>query len=213
MASVIGTPEQFQVISQKITVKFDDLIRQALKRGQSMISYADYKLNSPKRFQELHQVLGDLEKAMSEPYQFSVFAADRISRSVNFGLVTTYRQEWVPKNYQVGELVKTVPLAPKEVRRLPRKWQYTKAGLRSKSTIISRLSRPTVRRHLMLRARLSKRRKRRLISKALRRGASMLRSQMRKLPPPSGGFRPVPGSRSNTCRAASSFVSRLAVSI
>jgi P-type Mg2+ transporter len=28
-----------------------------------------------------------------------------------------------------------------------------------------------------------------------------------------GGFRPVPGSRSNTCRAASSFASRLAVSI
>jgi hypothetical protein len=115
------TPEQYQVIVNAINLYYDDPLRQALKRGQSMITYADYKLNSRERFQELHQVLGDLETSMSEPYQFSVFAADRISRSVNFGLVTTYRQEWVPKNYQVGELVKTVPLAPKEVRRFTKK--------------------------------------------------------------------------------------------
>ena len=58
---------------------------------------------------------------MSEPYRFSVYAADGVDRSVNFGLVATYRQKWELQNYQVGELLKTIPLAPKEVRKFTRK--------------------------------------------------------------------------------------------
>jgi hypothetical protein len=37
--------------------------------------------------------------------------------TVNFGIMVTYRQTWEPQLYQVGELVSTIPLAPKEMRR------------------------------------------------------------------------------------------------
>ena len=41
--------------------------------------------------------------------------------SINYGILVTYRQKWQPINYQVGELVKTIPLAPKEVRKFSKK--------------------------------------------------------------------------------------------
>lgn len=46
-------------------------------------------------------------------YAFKVFP----EASINFGLLLTYRQEWNPLGYQVGDLMKTIPLAPKEIRR------------------------------------------------------------------------------------------------
>jgi len=61
----------------------------------------------------LYQLLTKLEKLISERYAFDVFAKN----SVNFGVMVTYRQKWAPQNYQVGELVSTIPLAPKEIRR------------------------------------------------------------------------------------------------
>lgn len=61
----------------------------------------------------LYLLLGDLEKLLSEPYAFHVFKRD----SVNFGIRVTYRQKWEPLSYQVGDLVSTIPLAPKEIRR------------------------------------------------------------------------------------------------
>ncbi len=61
----------------------------------------------------LFQLLTRLEKMLRERYAFDVFAKD----SVNFGILVTYRQTWVPENYQVGDLVSTIPLAPKEIRR------------------------------------------------------------------------------------------------
>lgn len=47
-----------------------------------------------------------------EPYAFHYFAPD----SVNYGILTTYRQELRPLTYQVGDLVATIPLAPGETR-------------------------------------------------------------------------------------------------
>jgi len=61
----------------------------------------------------LTQLLNGLDKALAEKYAFDVFAAD----SINFGVLITYRQKWVPRHYQVGDLVSTIPLSPKEVRR------------------------------------------------------------------------------------------------
>lgn len=74
--------------------------------------------------------LEDLEDRLSESYVFDIFAAgstiekDPIegnvkvnAQSINFGILVNYRQEWKPINYQVGDLVSTIPLAPKEVRR------------------------------------------------------------------------------------------------
>jgi hypothetical protein len=61
----------------------------------------------------LYQLLTKLEKMLRERYAFDVFAKD----SINFGIMVTYRQKWIPETYQVGDLVSTIPLAPKEIRR------------------------------------------------------------------------------------------------
>ncbi len=91
------------------------------RKAQLIISYADEKARSTDTFDQLHPLLNDLAAAMKEPYRFSIYAANRFDRSINFGIVATYRQKWTPQSYQVGELIKTVPLAPKEVRRFSKK--------------------------------------------------------------------------------------------
>jgi hypothetical protein len=65
------------------------------------------------KMSRLYQLLNGLEKLLSETYTFHVFAKD----SINFGILVTYRQKWEPVSYQVGDLVSTIPLAPKEIRR------------------------------------------------------------------------------------------------
>jgi hypothetical protein len=61
----------------------------------------------------LQHLLTKLDALLRERYAFDVFAKN----SINFGLMVTYRQTWQPRNYQVGDLVSTMPLAPKEIRR------------------------------------------------------------------------------------------------
>lgn len=61
----------------------------------------------------LEKLLRELDRLMKERYSFDVFAKD----SVNFGVLATYRQTWESQSYQVGDLVSTIPLAPKEIRR------------------------------------------------------------------------------------------------
>jgi hypothetical protein len=58
------------------------------------------------------QLIIESRERLREPYAFHYFAPDL----VNYGLLTTYRQEWQPETYQVGDLVATVPLAPGETR-------------------------------------------------------------------------------------------------
>jgi len=61
----------------------------------------------------LQKLFEDIAKRLSENYAFKVFAPN----SINFGLLVTYRQKWVPQNYQVGDLVSSITLAPGEVRK------------------------------------------------------------------------------------------------
>lgn len=61
----------------------------------------------------LGQLMLELGKAISEPYKFDVFAPD----TYNFGVMITYRQKWEPIDYQAGDLVATIPLAPLEARK------------------------------------------------------------------------------------------------
>jgi hypothetical protein len=96
-------------------------IRRLRRQGQAIIAYAEHKLEAPDKFDQFHPNLNALAQAMKEPYRFSIYAANRSERSVNFGIVATYRQKWEPVSYQVGQLVKTVPLSPKEVRRFTKK--------------------------------------------------------------------------------------------
>src|SRR5690348_9915133 len=62
----------------------------------------------------LAALLAQMDKLLSDRrYVFDIFAKN----TINFGLLLTYRQTWVPQQYQVGDLVKTIPLAPREVMR------------------------------------------------------------------------------------------------
>jgi hypothetical protein len=61
----------------------------------------------------LTQLLTRMEKLLTEAYKFDVFREN----AINFGILVTYRQTWRPEKYQVGDLVKTIPMAPKEVVR------------------------------------------------------------------------------------------------
>jgi hypothetical protein len=63
--------------------------------------------------ERLSRLLDEIALRLKERYAFAVFAKD----SVNFGILITYRQTWTPESYQVGDLVSTLPLAPRETRR------------------------------------------------------------------------------------------------
>lgn len=65
-------------------------------------------------------LLAELEQRLQEPYAFTTFAANKKERSVNFGILVTYRQRWEPTAYQAGRLAKTITLAPKEVQKYTR---------------------------------------------------------------------------------------------
>ena len=61
----------------------------------------------------LTQLLTRLDKLLTEPYAFDVFKDE----AINFGILVTYRQKWEPQQYQVGDLVKALPMGPKEIVR------------------------------------------------------------------------------------------------
>ncbi len=71
----------------------------------------------------LIRTLEGIVESLTEPYSFHYFAPN----TVNFGLLTTYRQEWQPGPYQVGDLVSSIPLAPGEKRKYTTK-QVVKSG-------------------------------------------------------------------------------------
>jgi hypothetical protein len=61
----------------------------------------------------LSRLLQEVARRIQENYAFKVFQEG----SYNFGFLVTYRQTWTPEHYQVGDLVSTLPLAPRETRR------------------------------------------------------------------------------------------------
>ncbi len=72
-------------------------------------------------FTATNDLITRLRQGRSGSYPFRYFAASSAQQSVNFGLMVTYRQKWTPVSYQVGELVSTIPLAPREVRRFSKR--------------------------------------------------------------------------------------------
>lgn len=94
------------------------------KQGYRIIKFARAELEdraSSRSPVPTHRVLSALKTRALSQYPAKYFAATRQERSVNFGLMKTYRQIWTPTAYQVGELVKSIPLAPKEVRKYTKK--------------------------------------------------------------------------------------------
>jgi hypothetical protein len=71
----------------------------------------------------LTNLINELQQRLSEKYKFTVFAPN----SVNYGVVFTFREKWEPVNYQVGKLISSLPLAPKEVRKYSTKRVTTKS--------------------------------------------------------------------------------------
>lgn len=90
----------------------DDLSREDLiARAQQIIA------NPSGRVSRMQRLLEDLAHRLSEPHSFRVFQKD----SINFGIMTTYRQEWIPGSYQVADLVSTLPLAPGQTQKYSKK--------------------------------------------------------------------------------------------
>ncbi len=71
-----------------------------------------YHQNTP--LARIDRLIVDVAERLNQPYAFKYFAPG----SINYGLLVTYRQEWMPETYQVGRLVSTIPLAPGEERKL-----------------------------------------------------------------------------------------------
>lgn len=65
------------------------------------------------RATRLSRLLDGVAARIQGNYTFKVFQES----SWNFGFLVTYRQTWTPESYQVGDLVSTLPLAPRETRR------------------------------------------------------------------------------------------------
>jgi len=78
----------------------------------------------------LQLLLTRIEGILTKPYAFTVFKEN----TSNFGILVTYRQAWRPENYQVGDLVSTIPLAPRETRR------YTTRQVSKKSRAIKEIN-------------------------------------------------------------------------
>lgn len=76
---------------------------------------------STRPFRPTHTIIEELKAQHSRAYPFRHFAASPQHRSVNFGVLVTYKQVWTLKAYQVGELVSAIPLAPEEERRYTRR--------------------------------------------------------------------------------------------
>jgi hypothetical protein len=115
-------PSPLQAIPMALSNSARRLLAHLRSVGENLLKYADSKIEAGgTSFVRLHKLLGDLCKQLQEKYAFTIYAADQEQRSVNYGLLVTYRQKWQPLGYQVGELLKTIPLAPKESRKFRKK--------------------------------------------------------------------------------------------
>jgi hypothetical protein len=107
----LSSEQQYWVWEQGAIVndssRSDDEKAQAKKIAYAILS------NPAGPASRIATLLYKLGQALNEPYAFDVFAP----HSYNFGLMLTYRQKWEPGEYQAGDLVATVPLAPGESRK------------------------------------------------------------------------------------------------
>ena len=78
--------------------------------------------NPEGRVTRVQILLKEMAERLQEPHSFRIFQTN----TVNFGIVTTYRQEWKPGDYQVGSMVSSLPLAPGETRKYTKKMMTKK---------------------------------------------------------------------------------------
>lgn len=99
----------------------EQFLQKLREQGELIIDYV--RCNNGRSF---HKILMELDDALKSNYIFTVFGTDPSARAVNFGLLNTYRQMWEPISYQVGDLVKSIPLAPKEERKYDTKTTFNR---------------------------------------------------------------------------------------
>ena len=99
----------------------EQYIQKLKDQGELLI---DYIRNGNGR--SFHKILTDLDNSLKSNYAFTVFGADETAKAINFGLLNTYRQKWEPVAYQVGNMVKSIPLAPKEEKKYSLKTTFTR---------------------------------------------------------------------------------------
>lgn len=128
-----------------VAVNFNNTIAQiagaglATQKAASLVSLYREKIDSGNISSPLgraEQLITELQAQSDKPYQFDIFVPD----SVNFGLLTTYRQQWKPLAYQAGDLVGTIPLAPNEKRTysIKESFSQTRKSNRSNTSLTSR---------------------------------------------------------------------------
>ena len=98
-----------------------------LDSAQARIDDAQEQQSDLDRYREADSLATELIDQLQGCYAFTYFAANSVERSVNFGVLLTYRQIWTPVGYSAGELVRSIPLAPNETRK------YTKRRLVKKT--------------------------------------------------------------------------------
>lgn len=101
-----------EVSSQKRDLSADEKLTRVL----SIIT------NPEGRVTRVQNLLKEMAERLQEPHSFRIFQKN----TVNFGIVTTYRQEWKPGDYQVGSMVSSLPLAPGETRKYTKKMMTKK---------------------------------------------------------------------------------------
>ena len=111
-------PDGYSSISAKAAQQY---IQELKEQGELIIDYM--RNNNGRAF---HKILNDLDNSLKSNYAFNIFGADDTAKAINFGLLNTYRQKWEPVAYQVGDLVKSIPLSSKEERKYSLKTTFTR---------------------------------------------------------------------------------------
>ncbi len=106
----------------KVSIYEAETYSQKLReQGELLIDYVRHN-----NIRSYHKIIKELDEALKSKYMFTIFGADKSALAINFGLVNTYRQKWEPVAYQVGNLVKSIPLTAKEERKYSLKTTFTK---------------------------------------------------------------------------------------
>jgi hypothetical protein len=81
------------------------------RSGAVGMSSSSVKINSSDPAERLPALLDELQRRLRTNYAFTMYAANAQERSVNFGILNTFRQTWTPLSYQAGPLARCIPLA------------------------------------------------------------------------------------------------------
>lgn len=92
-----------------------DILNEKLERY--VLKIRTIAANPRGSIKKIKQEMADLKRMLKEKYTFEIYAPG----STNVGIVNTYRQKWKPGDFQVANMVGSIPMAPGEVCKYTRK--------------------------------------------------------------------------------------------